>query len=51
MFSFLKALAAIGLWNNLLEPVGAKTKAVRPNSKILCPTKSQPFLFTSKNSN
>jgi phospholipase B1 len=40
------------LWNNLLEPIGRKSK--KRLNYILelfhCPTPQAPFLFTSKNS-
>lgn len=45
------ALAAVGLWNNMLEPVGKKAKTVGVNEKLKCPTKEHPYLFTAKNSN
>ena len=43
---------AIGLWNNMLERVGAKSPLGNPAEamEILCPTDKQPFLFTSRNS-
>jgi len=42
---------AIGLWNNLLQPVGQKSTTWLPTDKILCPSKKSPFFFTNKNSN
>jgi phospholipase B1 len=46
------ALGANMLWNNLLEPIGRKSK--KRLNYILelfhCPTPQAPFLFTSKNS-
>lgn len=42
--------AAIGLWNNMLQPVGKKTETMNPNDQILCPTVQMPFFYTNKNS-
>lgn len=42
--------AALALWNNMLEPVGAKQESWQFNQTLKCPTKENPFLFTSKNS-
>nr|XP_060610103.1 phospholipase B1, membrane-associated [Anolis sagrei ordinatus] len=44
--------AARGLWNNMLEPVGEKTKlrSIVPEITLKCPTKTQPYLMTYKNS-
>lgn len=42
---------AIGLWNNMLQPVGRKSSIWRPDDPILCPTKENPYLFTRLNSN
>jgi phospholipase B1 len=42
---------AVGLWNNMLERVGMKTRISRlPISEFNCPTEDQPFLFTAQNS-
>ncbi|XP_025976943.1 phospholipase B1, membrane-associated [Dromaius novaehollandiae] len=43
---------AVGLWNNMLEPVGQKqpydfTKVLQ----VRCPSQENPYLFTYKNSN
>ncbi|XP_013799269.2 phospholipase B1, membrane-associated [Apteryx mantelli] len=43
---------AVGLWNNMLEPVGQKkpydfTKMLQ----VWCPSQENPYLFTYKNSN
>ncbi|CAF0895415.1 unnamed protein product [Brachionus calyciflorus] len=46
-----QASAAIGLWNNMLQPVGKKSNTWSPNDPILCPSKNQPYLFTKQNSN
>jgi len=39
------------LWNNMVEPVGAKREAWSPGEEIECPKEESPFLYTSKNSN
>ncbi|XP_046392317.1 phospholipase B1, membrane-associated-like [Ischnura elegans] len=46
------ALAARILWNNMLEPVGNKTKTLEDifYQGFKCPTKKNPYLFTEKNS-
>ncbi|XP_073985770.1 phospholipase B1, membrane-associated-like [Rhodnius prolixus] len=46
------ALAANLLWNNLLEPVGAKSRRSidYPFQKVYCPTTKNPYLFTYNNS-
>ncbi len=44
------ALAAIGLWNNMLESVGNKSTNVEENAQLQCPTKVRPYLGTAKNS-
>ena len=42
-------LDAKNLWNNLLEPTGAKSNWKRYSS-LQCPTSERPFLATAKNS-
>uniref|UniRef100_A0A914WYT9 Phospholipase B1 n=1 Tax=Plectus sambesii TaxID=2011161 RepID=A0A914WYT9_9BILA len=47
------ALVAKGLWNNMVQPVGAKTMAMNysdPTTALLCPSTSCPFIRTTKNS-
>jgi len=41
---------AVGLWNNLLQPVGEKSNTWKPEDPVLCPTQERPYLFTNKNS-
>lgn len=46
------AIAAIGLWNNMLEPVGRKSLGLRPFfSEFRCPTSGSPYIYTNLNSN
>lgn len=42
--------AAIALWNNMLQPVGAKNVSWQIGEIPQCPTDSKPYLSTSKNS-
>ncbi|XP_071962715.1 phospholipase B1, membrane-associated-like [Antedon mediterranea] len=44
------ATAAIGLWNNMMEPVGTKKTAWVPGSRLSCPTRGKPYIFTNVNS-
>ena len=45
----LQALFAKNIWNNLLQPVGGKS-SWNQFSNLKCPTREQPFIATSKNS-
>ena len=49
--SYVKAEAAVGLWNNMLQPVGQKDRSFYANSTILCPNEQRPYFYTNKNSN
>jgi hypothetical protein len=42
--------AALSLWNNMLEPVGAKQWAWHMGENLSCPTDQFPYIFTNKNS-
>uniref|UniRef100_H2XPU5 Uncharacterized protein n=2 Tax=Ciona intestinalis TaxID=7719 RepID=H2XPU5_CIOIN len=42
-------MAAVNLWNNMMEPVGSKT-TVWGITDLKCPTQENPYIFTSKNS-
>lgn len=44
------AWAGTTLWNNLLEPVGAKSlNWASPQRKFNCPTKEHPYIYTYDN--
>ena len=44
------AQAALSLWNNMLEPVGAKQTAWHINETLSCPSDQFPYIFTKNNS-
>jgi phospholipase B1 len=44
------AVAALSLWNNMLEPIGAKQSAWHIGETQECPTVDFPYFFTAKNS-
>ena len=50
-FDVLRILFSVAkmIWNNLLEPVGAKS-SWNPSNRLRCPSKESPFLMTDKNS-
>uniref|UniRef100_G1KUV6 Phospholipase B1, membrane-associated n=1 Tax=Anolis carolinensis TaxID=28377 RepID=G1KUV6_ANOCA len=45
--------AARALWNNMLEPIGKKTKlrSFVTEINLVCPNQTQPYLMTYRNSN
>lgn len=48
---FCFSLAANALWNNMLEPVNAKTPDWTDTfTKFLCPTEEHPYFYTRENS-
>ncbi|XP_074720943.1 phospholipase B1, membrane-associated [Strix uralensis] len=43
---------AVGLWNNMMEPVGQKQPyGVTKMLQVQCPSQENPYLFTYRNSN
>ncbi|KAI6653171.1 Phospholipase B1, membrane-associated-like [Oopsacas minuta] len=42
--------ASVALWNNMLEPVGSKTKEFLVDQQVLCPRIDNPYFYTHKNS-
>jgi len=40
--------AALSLWNNMLEPVGAKQWAWHMGESLKCPSAEFPYIFTKK---
>ena len=41
---------AVGLWNNMLQPVGEKSTDWTLNQPVICPSASGPYFYTKKNS-
>jgi len=44
------AISGIGLWNNMLQPVGEKATTLVIDEPISCPTADHPYFYTNKNS-
>lgn len=44
------AAAAIGLWNNIVQPIGRKSTTWVLGEQLVCPTNDRPYLYTKKNS-
>ncbi|CAF0892438.1 unnamed protein product [Adineta ricciae] len=44
------SVAALSLWNNMFEPIGAKKTSWHQGEPLECPTQDHPYIFTSKNS-
>lgn len=45
------AVAANGIWNNMMEPVGGKSLGLKALFRdFKCPTPQQPYIFTYYNS-
>ncbi|XP_065535529.1 phospholipase B1, membrane-associated isoform X2 [Lathamus discolor] len=45
-------IMALGLWNNMMEPVGQKQPyGVTKTFQVQCPSQENPYLFTYRNSN
>lgn len=45
------ASAGEALWNNMMEPVGSKSTAWKPDGQhVLCPSEQRPYLATYQNS-
>jgi phospholipase B1 len=43
------SVAALSLWNNMFEPIGAKKNSWHQNEPFECPRTDHPFIYTSKN--
>jgi hypothetical protein len=43
-------MAGIGLWNNMIQPVGKKSTTFIVGEPISCPTTEHPYFYTNKNS-
>lgn len=49
-FFFLnKAMAAVGLWNSMFQPVGQKATTFTVGETIQCPPVDHPYFYTNKN--
>ena len=44
------AAAAVGLWNNIVQPIGRKSTTWILGEQLVCPTNDRPYLYTKKNS-
>ncbi len=44
------SMAGIGLWNNMIQPVGKKSTTFIVGEPISCPTTEHPYFYTNKNS-
>jgi len=44
------SVAALSLWNNMMEPVGRKRTSWFLGEQLECPSDKYPYFFTSKNS-
>jgi len=44
------AMAGVGLWNNMIQPVDKKATTFIIGEQISCPTADHPYFYTNKNS-